>query len=274
MFSVALFCQVLLATAAAAIPSSKERFAERVARRSAGALQSRPMIPFTSSDSLTNLTTLATQDQITVNWAGAALIANTATYKSVTGTFTVPTPREPPGGTGEHSATAWVGIDGDTCGSAILQTGVNFKINNGRVTYDAWYEWFPAPLIAFTGISFSAGNSVTLSVTATSKTSGTATIVNHSTGQTVSHTFSGQPALCQENAEWIVEDLSVGGGLAPFANFGTVTFTGATATTLSGTTAIPADATLINMEQGDPGVLLTSVFTRSNVVIVEYSGPA
>ena len=53
------------------------------------------------------------------------------TWKSVTGTFTVPTPSGSSG-----AASAWVGIDGDTCGNAILQTGVDFTISNGAVSYD------------------------------------------------------------------------------------------------------------------------------------------
>ena len=59
-----------------------------------------------------------------------------ATYKAVTATFTVPTPKEPSGGSGEHSASAWVGIDGDTCGTAILQTGVDFTVSGSSVSYD------------------------------------------------------------------------------------------------------------------------------------------
>lgn len=47
------------------------------------------------------------------NWAGAVLIGTG--FTSVTGTFTVPTP------TTAGSGSAWVGIDGDTCGTAILQ---------------------------------------------------------------------------------------------------------------------------------------------------------
>ena len=54
----------------------------------------------------------------------------------MTGTFTVPTPKEPSGGSGTHSASAWVGIDGDTCGNAILQTGVDFNVNGNSVSYD------------------------------------------------------------------------------------------------------------------------------------------
>ena len=49
----------------------------------------------------------------------------------MTGTFTVPTPSGPNG-----AASAWVGIDGDTCTNAILQTGVDFTLTDGKVSYD------------------------------------------------------------------------------------------------------------------------------------------
>ena len=75
----------------------------------------------------------------------------------------------------------------------------------------AWYEWFPEASFDFTGISFSAGDSVTATVTATSKTGGVATIKNNSKGTSVSHTFSSQPSLCQFDAEWIVEDFEENG---------------------------------------------------------------
>ncbi len=57
-------------------------------------------------------------------------------YTSVVGTIIVPTPKS----TGKTaSASAWVGIDGDTCGTAILQTGLDFSITSGgSVSYDAW----------------------------------------------------------------------------------------------------------------------------------------
>lgn len=60
------------------------------------------------------------------------------TYTSVTGTFTVPSPSAPDGGDdGQYSAAAWVGIDGNTCTSAILQTGVDFTTSDdGQTTYD------------------------------------------------------------------------------------------------------------------------------------------
>ncbi|RDX46350.1 aspergillopepsin [Lentinus brumalis] len=271
MFAATLLCQVLLATAAFAIPTSKERFAQRAARRAAGlAHQSQPKALSEGIHQADNLITNTSHVEYSSNWAGAVLVASTATYKSVTGTFTVPTPKEPSGGSGTHSASAWVGIDGDTCGNAILQTGVDFTVSGSSVSYDAWYEWYPDYAYDFSGISFSAGDSVTVTVTATSKTGGSVTIKNNTKGKTVSHTFSGQPALCEYNAEWIVEDFESGGSLVPFANFGTVTFTGASAGLVSGGTAGPSGSTLIDIEQNNK--VLTSVSTGSSSVTVSYTG--
>lgn len=66
----------------------------------------------------------------------SVLIAGRGTFKTVSGTFTVPTPREPSGGSGSHSSSAWVGIDGDTCGNAILQTGIDFTVSGSSTSFD------------------------------------------------------------------------------------------------------------------------------------------
>ena len=77
------------------------------------------------------------------------------------------------------------------------------------------------------------------------------TITNVSTGKTVTHTFTGQSAkLCETNAEWIVEDFESNGALVPLANFGTVTFTGASVTTTSGTTLGVSGAEIMDIKQG------------------------
>jgi hypothetical protein len=59
----------------------------------------------------------------------ARLTVLQGTYKSVTATFTVPKAS----GSSGASASAWVGIDGDSCGNAILQTGLDFNVGG---TYD------------------------------------------------------------------------------------------------------------------------------------------
>jgi len=253
----------LFATAAFARPSPG--LSGRLARR-AGAHQGGVKIPSNGPASLTNITHAETSS----NWAGAAFESPAGTYKSVTGTFVVPTPKVPTGSSssGSFAASAWVGIDGDTCGTAILQTGIDFTVSGGRVSYDAWFEYFPAFATDFTGITVAAGNTIKLTAVVASATSGTVTIENVSTGVTVSKALTSSARLCQENAEWIVEDFEEGSSLVPFANFGTVEFTNAEAVTTAGTTVGPSGAVVIDLEQNSK--VLTSVSTGSTSVTVTY----
>lgn len=68
----------------------------------------------------------------------------------------------PPGGTCVKHLDPLSNIsfsDGDECESAILQTGLDFTVSNGEVSYDSWYEWYPDYAYDFSGITFSAGDS-------------------------------------------------------------------------------------------------------------------
>jgi hypothetical protein len=254
----------LLATAAIAAPLTEERRARHERRLARQNRSSHP--PYKPGTSEVIKLSKSKQVEYSSNWAGAVLIGNG--YNRVTGTFVVPTPKMPSGGNSntQYCASAWVGIDGDTCSSAILQTGVDFCVQGGSVSYDAWYEWYPDYAYDFSGISINAGDSITVSVDASSDTTGTATITNHHTGQSVTHTFNGgvDGDLCEYNAEWIVEDFESGGSLVPFANFGTVTFTSAYANGNIG----PSGATLMDIEQN--GKVLTSVSDTSSSVKVSY----
>ncbi|EPQ54086.1 hypothetical protein GLOTRDRAFT_62581 [Gloeophyllum trabeum ATCC 11539] len=262
MFALTLLSYALLATSALARPSG---LSDRLARRAAGSHLTRPLQRVASPEALASNTSHV---EYSSNWAGAVYDTYpSGSFKSVTGTFTVPTPKAPSGGSGTYSSSAWVGIDGDTCGTAILQTGVDFTVSNGRTSYDAWYEWYPDYAYDFSGISISAGNQIRVTVTASSTTSGTAVIENLSTGQTVSKSLTSSSALCEENAEWIVEDYEENGSLVPLANFGTVTFSSASATTGSGSIG-PSGATLIDIEQN--GKVLTSASTSGSSVTVSY----
>ncbi|EPT03236.1 hypothetical protein FOMPIDRAFT_1022551 [Fomitopsis schrenkii] len=263
MFAAKLLSLVVLAASALAAP--KGRLADRVARRADRSRLTRPVQLIEKSD-LVEFTNVS-HVEYSSNWAGAVLSTSAGTWKSVTGTFTVPTPKTPSGGSGSYSASAWVGIDGDTCDSAILQTGVDFTIDSGSVSYDAWYEWYPDYAYDFSGISFSAGDSVEVTVTATSTKAGTAKIENLTTGKTVSKSITSSSALCEQDAEWIVEDFEEDGSLVPFANFGTVTFSSASAGKSSGSSG-PSGATIIDIEQNSK--VLTSVSTTSNSVTVSY----
>ncbi|KAK6196807.1 hypothetical protein LQW54_011168 [Pestalotiopsis sp. IQ-011] len=155
-------------------------------------------------------------------------------------------------------------------GSAI-PTGVDFYVEGSTVSYDAWYEWYPDYAYTFSGITISAGDTITVTVTASSTTGGTAVVANKSTGKSVTHTFSGQSKALQElNAEWIVEDFSSGSSLVPFADFGKVTFTGASATTSSGTVGV-SGAEIIDIKQSNK-VLTDVSLDSSSQVTVTYVG--
>jgi hypothetical protein len=206
--------------------------------------------------------------QYTQNWAGLVLTGNN--YTSVTGTIIVPTPKSPLGANArtQYAASAWVGIDGNTCPTAILQTGVDFYIQAGRISFDGWYQWFPNSAYRFGSFRLSAGHTIQMTVTATSTSSGTATLTNLSTGQTVSNSFSRQTSkLCEVDAEWIVEDFSRGSNLVPFIDFTTVTFTGASAVS-GGSTVDTTGGTVINIRQ--KGQVLTSCAGSGSKVSCTY----
>lgn len=133
----------------------------------------------------------------------------------------------------------------------------------------AWYEWFPQFSFDFTDIDFAAGDSVTLTVEATSTTSGSATVTNNSKNVTVVEKIQSLSALCEQDAEWIVEDFSESDSTVPFANFGNVTFTDAEARAGSKPVG-PKEADTIAIEKS--GVVLTSTTISGSEVVVEYKG--
>ncbi|KAI0144588.1 peptidase A4 family-domain-containing protein [Xylariaceae sp. FL1272] len=261
----AIVAGALFATGALAAPGTASRWANHAKRADArkGNLRQAAEHPdievYNKDGSIRHV-------EYSSNWAGAVLTSTG--WTSVLGTITVPTPVN----TGKSGAgSAWVGIDGDTCGTAILQTGIDWYITaSGSVSYDAWYEWYPDYAYDFTGITISKGDSVKFTVVANSKSSGTATINNLTTGKSVSHTFTGETSaqLCEYDAEWIVEDFESGGSQVQFADFGTVTFTSPQA--LKGSTVYtPSGATIIDIEQSNS--VLTSCSASSSQVTCTYT---
>jgi len=246
---------LLLAGSAVAAPGTAIR-RERARKRAAGIHHGNPILRLNEAPALKNNGTYVSYSG---NWAGAVLSGTG--YTSVTGTFTVPTP------TTDGSGAAWVGIDGDTCDTAILQTGIDWTKDGDSITYDAWYEWYPDYSYDFSGISLSAGDTITVTVTASSLTGGTAVVENVSTGTTVTHKFSGEGSegdLCEYDAEWIVEDFESSGSLVTFADFGTVTFTAASAVN-SGTKVGTTGATIIDLKQSGSVLTDCSIPSSSSV---------
>ncbi|KAJ5965212.1 uncharacterized protein N7479_005088 [Penicillium vulpinum] len=266
-FSSTLVSAVLLATSVIASPLSSRGHVGDEIQRSARATRhtSRPCKSGTSEILYVNQTS---QETYSSNWAGAVLIG--IGYTSVSGEFTVPIAQLPSGGNSytNYCASAWVGIDGDTCNTAILQTGIDFCIQGGTTSYSAWYEWYPDYAHDFSNIQISAGDVIKATVDATSRNSGSAIVENLSTGVSMTHIFPHGLGsnLCEFNAEWIVEDFSINNALAPFANFGTVVFTNAVVSR-GGNTYGPSNATIMDIYQDR---ILTSSSVVGDTVTISY----
>ncbi|KAH8697245.1 putative aspergillopepsin-2 precursor [Talaromyces proteolyticus] len=207
------------------------------------------------------------------NWSGAVLTAppSGTTFTSVSAEFTVPTPKPVNGQAG--SSSAWVGIDGDTYSNAILQTGIDFSVTaSGEASFDAWYEWYPDYAYDFSGISISAGDKISVSVVSKSSSAGTATIENLTNGDKVTKSLTAPDSsstLGGQNAEWIVEDFEEGSSLVTLDNFGTVTFTGASAGLSDGSSVGTGGADIIDLKQNNK-VLTSVTVPSSSEVVVKY----
>ena len=266
--SAILLSNVLFATAILARPRG---LAQRQAARAARG--SHPLIPV---GSIVEGPPNASHIQYSSNWAGAVITSPPAgqTFTSVQGQFTVPKPST--SSTGSYSASAWVGIDGDTYSAAILQAGADFTVtksgSSSSYSYDLWYEWYPNYAIDFSNFPVTSGNVINVKVTATSTSTGTVVMENLTTGKTVTQSVSAPSSsshLGGQNAEWIVEDFDSGGSQVAFANFGTVTFTGCVAKTASSTLSV-SGATVIEIENSSGQVITDVSIPSSSSVKVTY----
>ncbi|EKM56329.1 uncharacterized protein PHACADRAFT_140962 [Phanerochaete carnosa HHB-10118-sp] len=215
----------LAATTAVSLPSPQGRNEARIARRVGGAPRS--------------LLKMGDEQNSTV-FAGAVINEPPGTFMSVSASFKVPAPYVPEGAdpSGNYSAAIVIGIDGDTCLNAFLQAGVEISIDDGQQSITALAEFVPAGPVAFSGICVTAGDVLTVNVTATNATSGTVVIINQSTGESGYMILTSDVPLCQQDAGWLVADLGVS-----LPDFGTVIFTDTLAETLSG----PVDASHANI---------------------------
>lgn len=150
------------------------------------------------------------------NWSGYAVTGSG--YSSVTAQWVVQAV------SASRSATyssEWVGIDGFN-NSKLIQTGTESDYYNGAAHYDAWWEILPAAETVIPSIAVSPGDQMSATITKGSGSSWTITISDTSTGKSFStvQTYSGPLT----SAEWIEEAPTVGGRVAPLANYGQTTF--------------------------------------------------
>jgi hypothetical protein len=196
-----------------------------------------------------------------VNWSGYAVETNLASpqkyaFTDVKGSWRVPT-IVCSGNQTTYSST-WIGIDGNSS-NTIQQIGTEQDCIKGVPTYFTWYEMYPKKQVNF-NLPIKPGDSMSAEVEYVGNNTYKFTLNNLTTGQ--SYTTSDQSSKpIRSSAEWVME------GTGPLANFGTMTFTGASATANghTGTISDPAwqndPITMVQSKSGDvkaaPGPLST-----------------
>ena len=152
------------------------------------------------------------------NWSGYAVGGTNATH--VIGSWTQPPASCSPG---ENSwSSPWVGIDGDTS-NTVEQIGTDTDCSGGTPSFYAWYEMYPKRLFTI-NIPVRAGDSFTGEVTYASG-SFVLKLTNNTTGSSFQTTQASKKAK-RTSVEWVMEGPSNG----LLTNFGSVGFTGSTAT--------------------------------------------
>ncbi len=181
------------------------------------------------------------------NWAGYVVGAGSGggstSFKSVTGSWVQPTAKC--SSSGSTYSAFWVGLGGADGQEALEQDGTEANCDaNGTAHYYAWYELVPKAPVKV-DLAVRPGDHMT----ATTTVSGhqvTESIVNHTTGQSFTKTLTmSNPDI--STAEWVAEAPSQCQSGAtnctalPLSNFGTVSFTSASATDSNGHTGTISD---------------------------------
>ena len=206
-----------------------------------------PLVPALSAVALAATPALAasSSEGISENWAGYEVSPNNPNsngFTNVQGSWVQPSAKCT-NGTATYSAF-WVGIGGGSQeSSALEQTGTQADCSaSGQASYFAWYELVPSAPVRL-GLQVSPGDKISAAVKVNGS-SVTVTLLDNTTGNYVNKTLQ-MSSPDTSTAEWIAEAPSNCQGGAdgqctplPLADFGSVGFTGASATADGHTGAI------------------------------------
>jgi hypothetical protein len=140
-------------------------------------------------------------------------------------------------------AAFWVGLDGFTS-ATVEQTGTEAVCVGAQTAYEAFYELYPAAAVVLDSSTYPVlpGDAVTANVSAGS---GSVFTISLSSSRGWAFTTTGSaPSAAESSAEWIAEAPSLcflsQCTVLPLAKFGTVDFTGASATSGASSGSISA----------------------------------
>jgi hypothetical protein len=211
-----------------------------------------------SGSATTNAATLTVSalDQSS-NWSGYADMGSG--FSAVNGNWKVPTLSCT---SASSYSSEWIGIDGATS-STVEQDGSEADCSGGGASYDAWYEMYgdsavnngnevelsPSSYPVYPGDAMTASVSVANNVWTLAISDAGSAAHSHNWQFSTNVNYTG---ASQSSAEWIVERPEIcyiffGCSLTTLANFGSVTFTNASATD-NGTTGPISAVSYVGVE--------------------------
>jgi len=210
----------------------------------------------TSPATVRAASTVTVTDRDDSNWAGYVVASSATTktsFSAVSGSWTQPA-ADCSAGSPSHSAF-WVGLGGYT-GDHLEQTGTSADCSaTGQASYSAWYELVPAAQVPVT-MTVRPGDRLSAHV-AVSGTTVTVSLSNLTRHATFSKKLQmSSPTV--SSAEWIAEAPSrclssstQDCHILSLADFGSVTFTGASASAGGRTgsiTSVPGQVSALTLE--------------------------
>ncbi len=168
-------------------------------------------------------------EAVSQNWAG--YVAGNTQFSDVSGSWVQPTAKC---SSGQTYSAFWVGLGGSSNQSSSLeQVGTQADCSaGGQTDYYAWYELVPAAPVKL-GLTIQPGDHISAKVSV-SGSNVTMSLADETSGQSSTKTLQmSDPDT--SSAEWIAEapsacDQSGSCQPLPLSDFGSVQFTGATAT--------------------------------------------
>jgi hypothetical protein len=222
-----------------------------VSASSAGAASPLPV----SGHQLSLARNAAEDTETSANWAGYA-VTHRKPFASVTGRWLQPIATC--SGLSTTYSAFWVGLGGFARNAfAVEQTGTAANCGGGSPSYSAWYELYPKPPV-MVKLRVRPGDRVSATVSVAKKTV-SIRLKNVTTGRLFTKRLTmNRPDL--GSAEWVAEapsgcDFSGNCSTLPLTNFGTVSFSHATATVRGhkGRISDPVwSATSIELHSDDP----------------------
>jgi hypothetical protein len=183
-----------------------------------------PSSPSTPASSPPSSPPSQTSGYTSTNWSG--YLGATGTYTEISGSWRATAPSG--NGSSTSADATWIGIGGVST-SDLIQIGTqNIVSASGKVSEAAFWELLPDVSQNISTISVSAGDLMSASITETSTNQWAFSITDESNSE--SYTSNVPYTSSHSSAEWIEEDPSFASGRQiPFDNFGTASFTNASA---------------------------------------------